>query len=247
MPTQSASPSADAAGQAHDQNNLLQVAFCLVDALHLHLPNDAIALQKLGELNRVLEDLAHMNESVLRRFRGHGHGPCTASADPKGGESAPVDPDEVIERTVALARTLAPKDVRIELRLGAPGASLPISGIHLQQVVFNLLKNAMEAVPEGGSVVVESGIEPHGGRDLMRGRRQALRITITDDGPGIPKEFRSRLCECGYTSKAGGHGLGLHQARKILRLYGGSMTLEDDHACGMRATLLWPFWKAHPD
>jgi signal transduction histidine kinase len=244
LPTQSASPSADAAGQAHDRNNLLQVAFCLVEALHLHLPNDSIALRKLEELNRVLKDLAHMNESVLRRFRDQGHGPCTASATPEGG--ALVEADEVIARAVALAQTLAPKHVRIELLLGAIGATLPSSEIHLQQVVFNLLKNALEAVPEGGSVVVESAIESDGGGDLSRGRRQALRITITDDGPGIPKELRSRLFECGYTSKPEGHGLGLHHTRRILSLYGGSVTLDDSRACGTRATLLWPFGKTDP-
>lgn len=222
----------DAACHAHDQNNFIQVAFCLVEALRPHLFHDEIGTRKLVELEQALESLERMNRDVLDM--GHVHRDTFLEET--------LEPDAVIERTAALAKSMDTKGIRIELRLGAAGAALPIFEIHLQQVVFNLLKNALEAAPaEGGRVVAVSAIQPHRKRDSTRTGRGTLRITITDNGPGIPEEIHPHLFRCGFTSKPDGHGFGLYHIRRILGMHGGSINLHSHPARGTRATVLWPF------
>jgi|GEM_PF-4248992 len=231
------SSSMDVACLAHDQNNYLQVAFFRSDALRTHLENDPTGLECLDGLQQVLECMNSLNHRVLHEFRASRLSASRHSAIEEG-----ADPDEVIQRTLALAESMNTKGVLIETGLAASWAPVSIPGIQLQQVVFNLLKNALEASPErGGKVVVESLIRPYTGRDSARDGWRALHITITDNGPGIPDGIRPRLFNGYSTSKKEGHGLGLHQVRKILGLYGGSISLDSSKGRGTRAIVVLPF------
>jgi len=216
---------------AHDQNNFLQAAFCLLEALKPRLLRDQIAYRKLAELRQAIECIDGINTAVLFQSRAAGIPPPLV----------PIDPDEVIERVVALARSMDASGVQIELRLGGRGTVLSALTIHVQQVVLNLLKNALEASPaDHGRIVVETSIHTLGGRDAGRDKRNALRITIADNGAGIPENIRPRLFDYGCTSKTEGHGLGLHHARMILDHYGGSISLSSGATGGTRAVVTWP-------
>ncbi len=219
------------AAYIHDQNNFLQVVIFQAEALKSYLLHDEAGSQELNKLFQALEGMRQMNRAALDDF-------SHTQEDRSVGMMAP---DEVIRRTVALAKLCNSKDAQIKVNLSALEIGMPIPQIHLQQVLFNLLKNALEAVPDKkGNILVESSIQPHGGRDLAQPHGQALCITITDNGPGIPEMIRDQIFDCGVTSKAEGHGLGLYHARKIVNRYGGSITLCQSHVFGTRATLLWP-------
>lgn len=222
-------------GHAHDCNNLLQVALCLAETLEARLATDALGLRKLDDLQRVLADLKALNHPG----RHAGPGPATDLVLPSA-------PDEVLARSVCLARTFAGAGIRFEVHLGAAGARVPVPGIRLQQILFNLLKNAVEAVPPGtGRVLVESFILQ--GEDPSHPQAQVVQINLTDNGPGIAPEIQSRLFEAGATSKAGGRGLGLHHSRQLVRRYGGAIALAGGPGSGTRATLTWPAWTPPPE
>jgi len=222
---------AAAAGQAHDRNNFLQIALLLTEALQRRSCEDAEGQRMLEGLRQALESLVQMNRFVL-------DGCLSSRADPPPASAAP---DVVIENTAILAKSSDTRDVRIELRLGAKDVVIPVPEIHLQQVLFNLLKNAMEAAPaKGGRVAVESGVQCQSGRDTLRHSHRTLRITITDNGSGIPSECLPQLLKGGFSTKTGGHGLGLQHARRIASWYGATVTLYSSHVFGTRATVLWP-------
>jgi signal transduction histidine kinase len=98
----------------------------------------------------------------------------------------------------------------------------------LAQVLANLLDNAVRHSPAGGSVTVTAAAE-----------RDGVRITITDQGPGIPASARGRVFErfsrldAGRAADAGGSGLGLAIVKEIVELHGGSIHIGDCAGCRM--------------
>lgn len=92
----------------------------------------------------------------------------------------------------------------------------------LRQVFDNLLRNAMEAQPNGGSIRVTS-------------RRNGAQLTLdfTDSGPGVPPERRANLFDFGNSTKAGGSGIGLPLSQLIAEAHGGTLTYEaNDESVG---------------
>lgn len=227
MPTRTLS-----AGQAHDQNNVLQVALSLTESLRKLACWDPDGTRMLDDLQGVLDQLVEMNRFTLESF---------LDSDPVRSLCTSA-PDAVIERVATLIRLADPSGAAVEIHLGARDAVVRIPGIHLQQIVFNLVKNAQEAAPsEGGRVVVETRILARGGRGPEGRYSRALQVTVTDNGPGIPAHLRERVFEGGATTKVQGHGIGLHHARRIAHLYGGAITLNANLGCGSMAILLLPF------
>lgn len=141
----------------------------------------------------------------------------------------PVDLPALLEHCLALIqpeadacgvtlRTVLPKEVVVEgSRYG------------LEQVVLNLLKNALQAMPEGGDLTVEAG----------HSRKGAV-VTIADSGPGVPPADRERIFEPFHTTKPRGTGLGLAVCRKIVEEHGGTITIGGEPGNGAVFTVTLP-------
>lgn len=100
----------------------------------------------------------------------------------------------------------------------------------LKQVFINVLKNSIEAMPKGGSVVIET----------ERKDQEYISITVTDQGQGIPPERIKRLGEPFYTTKEKGTGLGLMVSYKIIRYHQGLMEIESELGAGTSVRILLP-------
>jgi two-component system sensor kinase FixL len=107
----------------------------------------------------------------------------------------------------------------------APGTILG-DRVHLQQVLMNLILNAMEAMSD----------RPESERDLLvrtatNGQRR-VEISVTDSGPGIPQEKLPRLFESFFTTKENGMGLGLAIVRSIIDSHQGQIFAENNSDMG---------------
>ena len=90
----------------------------------------------------------------------------------------------------------------------------------LRQVISNLLSNGLDVMSVGGRL----GIAVRPSFDWRNPQRRGVRISITDTGPGIPREFRHRLFEAFFSTKADfGTGLGLWVSKAIIEKHGGSI------------------------
>ena len=115
----------------------------------------------------------------------------------------------------------------------------------LKQVLINFIKNAVEAMPGGGNIYVDTRVVSGGlqmqTKDDTAGKPQYVETTIRDDGSGIPDAIKSRLFEPFVTSKGEGHaGLGLSISHDIIRELDGTMSCQSDEMSGTTFTITLP-------
>jgi two-component system sensor histidine kinase HydH len=138
--------------------------------------------------------------------------------------------NDVVKEAVAASRPdLESAGVELDLSLGED-VTLEADAARLQRVLGNLLRNAQEAMPEGGRVRVSTSVS----------KRQAL-IQVSDTGPGIAEEVAARLFDPFVTyGKANGTGLGLAIAREIVTAHGGELTAANSPGGGAVLTVSLP-------
>jgi signal transduction histidine kinase len=121
---------------------------------------------------------------------------------------------------------------RVTLELRSDGAPAEVQGdaLLLEWAVEALVRNAVDALAgRGGAIEMAVVNEPDG-----------VVVTVTDDGPGVPRALRHRLFTAGATTKERGWGLGLALARRVVEeVHGGRLTLEPS-AVGARFAIRLP-------
>ena len=125
--------------------------------------------------------------------------------------------EQIVDESIKMIRnTLKLKDVEIIKEVQGLLSQVLVDGDKIRQVLLNILHNACEAVNKGGKITINLS--------HLKGRRgRKVRILISDNGPGIPKEDRENIFEPFYTTKSTGIGLGLANARKIIEQHKGSI------------------------
>jgi signal transduction histidine kinase len=112
----------------------------------------------------------------------------------------------------------------------------------MQQVFINLIKNAAEATPSGGRIVVR--IEPVSRPNDLAGSNGSAPMTVgihvEDSGSGIAPEHQATLFEPFFTTKKGGTGLGLYISHEIVKRHGGSLTVQSEPGRGTRFSVELP-------
>jgi signal transduction histidine kinase len=136
-------------------------------------------------------------------------------ARPPRVERQLCDLREVIDQALGLVRSRANQQ-RVELAVHLPDQPVPASVDRSQfgTIIVNLFLNALDALAQGGRLQV----------DLVRRGPDEIRLTVCDNGPGIPPEVVGRLFTPFATTKATGTGLGLSICRRIVQEHGGAIT-----------------------
>lgn len=148
----------------------------------------------------------------------------------------PVDLRELCRRVIQLLRYTAGKSgVRLTFEDRGPVPLVRGSADRLQQAILNLTLNAIQAMPDGGRVALEA---------VAVG--DAVRVSVTDTGPGVPRELGDQLFNIRVTTKEGGTGLGLPLVRLIAENHGGSIEHAPRNGGGSRFTLAIPVSAAAP-
>lgn len=131
---------------------------------------------------------------------------------------ARVDVDQGIRDTLAVLQGKArAKSARVTVRIDPDLPPVEAYGGELNQLWANLIDNAIDAIAPGGAVVVEAA--RHG---------DAVLVSVTDDGPGIPESIRGRIFDPFFTTKPVGHGtgLGLDLARRLVARHRGDIEVD---------------------
>jgi signal transduction histidine kinase len=186
----------------------------------------SIAKEGIAQIEKFVKDLLSFTRvSELQRER--------FSLEQVLEESLKVLRDAFRDKGIAVETSYAP---------GLPPAL--VDGDKLRQVFLNVLRNAWEALDEGGRVDVALDLDTGHGRPRFR-------VRITDDGPGVPRANRESIFEPFFTTKPSGFGLGLANARKIVEQHNGTIRLARRKGGGSQFVVCLPCEEdshaIHPD
>jgi signal transduction histidine kinase len=196
-----------AAEIAHEIRNPLTV----IKLLYGHLSLDFPASDPRRKDTQVISEKLDQLEAIVSRV-------LNFAKAPSGLHSRwPVA--EIIGDTVLLIR-LKLAQGKIHLRFEPPATPLVVDGHkgQLQQVLLNLLLNAMQVMPEGGEIAIRCAAEDRGGLPVAV-------IDIADTGRGIPAEIRERMFDSFLTGRPDGTGLGLAIVKRILHSHHGDIAV----------------------
>lgn len=126
--------------------------------------------------------------------------------------------------------------VEIKRYLESDLPSIKLDSQTLQAALVNLIKNAFEAMQDGGQLVARTRIT-----------RQGVALDLIDTGSGMESEALLRMFDSFYTTKEGGTGLGLPTARKIIEAHGGVINVQSKKGLGTQFTIEFPTPRRLPD
>jgi PAS domain S-box-containing protein len=150
---------------------------------------------------------------------------------------APCDVAAVVGRVIEIAGApLARRSMRIDSR--PSGSELPrlhIHGAEMETALLHVVKNAVEASPEGSTVMIDM-------RALEREGRQGVEVAVIDHGHGIPQDMLPHVIEPFFTTKPPGEGtgLGLAMTYRFLEAHGGSLNIESEPGRGTTVRMWLP-------
>ncbi|MBI5431277.1 MAG: PAS domain S-box protein [Planctomycetes bacterium] len=182
--------------------------------------------QQLGEDHKeVLEDLVSRMKRVEELMRR-----TLTFTKPLELKIASIDASELISKALGQLRPQIIKS-GFDVRTNLPETKLPFEGDRqlLEEVITNLLRNALEAQPNGGRIEIT----------LERASRTA-RVLIDDDGPGIAESVRGTLFQPFVTTKTQGTGLGLPFCKKVIEQHGGTIAAGSSPLGGARFSIEMP-------
>lgn len=214
-----------AAGIAHEINNPMTVIQGNLDLIRSEVGAQA---EDLKTEFRLIDEQVHSVFVIVNKLLQF------TRPDEYAGEIESHHPDEVIEDSIPLVQHLLNKvDIDLYLRLNATHY-LGINRTELQQVLINLIVNAIHAMPDGGDLTLRAD-------DVDQDGKPGVMITVQDSGKGMSAEVLGRVFDPFFTTKQGeGTGLGLSISRKIIRRYGGTMQADSVEGEGTRFTLWLP-------
>jgi signal transduction histidine kinase len=191
-------------------------------AIHLEVLRDKLGAASDGEqTQRSLSAVDSSVRQVDRLVRDF-----TDYSAPVTMERQSIDLAEVLDTSLeAVSSTCAMKKISLAKELAPKPWPVLGDASRLRQSFDNLLRNAMEAQPDGGEIVVRAN---KNGQELI--------VDISDAGPGVPPDRREELFEFGKTTKAGGSGIGLPLSQLIVESHGGSLIYRDRNGAAGGAT-----------
>lgn len=173
-------------------------------------------------------------------------------ARPRTEERRPLDLGELVGEVItAFRREPRAAEQRVEVSFRARDAAwLEGAGGQLRQVIWNLLRNATEAMPKGGAIAIELGQErrPEHPRpdDPRHDDPPEVWLSVKDTGMGIAAADREHIFEPFFSTKKGGTGLGLATVARVVGDHHGEIELESEPGCGTTFHLRLPGCDAPP-
>lgn len=209
-----------AAEVAHQIKNPLAIINNVSFSLQRHLAADKSDTTK--QLDIIREEVAKADRIIVQIM---GYAQLT-----EGRVEKLIVVDEINRAIEDVFPPGAPATIRVQRDFAAHLPPLLLQRKHFTDALSNLLQNARDASPEGGSIHISTRLLED----------ESIKITVRDEGAGIPPDKLERIFEAYYTTKTRGSGLGLAVVKHNVELYAGSVRVESTLGKGATFTLLFP-------
>jgi PAS domain S-box-containing protein len=221
-----------AGGIAHDFNNILTSI----------LGSTAIMKRKMRKTNQWFH-FADIIETAAKRGAGLTRQLLTF-ARKSTPQFRPIIVNDIIEETLALFERSTDKSISIKKELTNDLAIIKGDDGQLQQAILNLLINARDAMPNGGTITVRSqALNPDIRSASVFGEARAgefASVVIRDAGSGMSQAVQQRIFEPFFTTKDKGTGLGLSVVYGVVNSHGGFITVQSEAGKGSQFTMFFP-------
>ncbi len=223
-----------AGGVAHDFNNILTVIIGYASLLQRKIPDDDPIRPNVEEILQAAERAAGLTQSLL------------AFSRKQIIDLRRIDLNETVRKVERLLRRVIGEDVELKTVLAGTALTVLADSGQIEQVLMNFATNARDAMPDGGTFILEteqSDLDPgflhaHG---YGRPGRYAL-LSVTDTGLGMDEQTRKKIFEPFFTTKETGQGTGLGLAivYGIVKQHGGYITVYSEPGKGTTFRIYLP-------
>jgi signal transduction histidine kinase/ActR/RegA family two-component response regulator len=222
-----------AGGVAHDFNNLLTVIRTYSEFMLEQIEDGSSLRADAIEIQKAAGRAAALTRQLLAFSRKQVIVPRS------------IDLNEIVQGMEPMLRRLIGEDIRIELHVAQELGAVKADTGHLEQVVLNLVVNARDAMPQGGTITIETSEtmlteEMHGGLGVIPG--PYISLVVRDTGCGMDRATRARVFEPFFTTKEQGRGtgLGLSTVYGIVKQSEGYIWCDSTEGVGTTFTVLLP-------
>ena len=203
---------------AHEVNNPLQ---SVQNCLHIAGREDVSPEKRKEYFNLAREELERLMKTMQRMLDFY---------RPGAAKMTDVDPLELLKHVLSLtSQQLGQRHIEVVTDLPESLPAIRAVSSQIQQIFFNLILNAFDVMPGGGTLTIQARAVDHG-----------VEMFFEDSGPGIPEEQRTNIFEPFYSTKEGGTGLGLTVSYNIVTSHGGTLDLVDGRGTGACFRLFLP-------
>ena len=215
-----------ASGVAHEVKNPLAIILTGTELLQLELAN---ADETVRMVVKKIEEATLRADDVLKNL--------LKFVRPSRPEMAKVKPDDLVDDALSFFKYRAPsRNIEIRTQLLQEDMHIEVDKSQIQQVLFNLLLNSVEAMPNGGEI----GVTIY--KTVLAGGHPHCVIEVADTGGGISEDDLPKLFEPFYTTKREGQGtgLGLSISKTIMANHGGDLVVRSEPGKGTDVKLVLP-------
>jgi signal transduction histidine kinase len=212
-----------AGGIAHDFNNLLTVILGHSELLAMRMPSSDARRHEVEEISRAAERAARMTRQLLAFGRHQILRP------------AALDLNEVVRDLLPMLRRLIHEDIELSTTFEPGLGAVLADPVQMEQVVLNLVLNARDAMPRGGTVDIRTtnvNLDAADPRCPPAHAGAFVLLSVGDSGAGMAPDVAARVFEPFFTTKEEGTGLGLATVYGIVQQSGGSIHVESEPGRG---------------
>ena len=229
-----------AGGIAHDFNNLLTTILGTSDLLLEELPKEKQWREDVEEIRKAGDRAASLTRQLL------------AFSRKQVIEAATLDLNETVSSVTSMLRRMIGEDVELVTRLDPGLSMIRADPGQIEQVLMNLAVNSRDAMPRGGSLIIETtNVRLEGGAEGITGipAGQYVMLAVSDNGIGMDADTRSHIFEPFFTTKEQGKGtgLGLATVYGIVRQSGGYVLVYSEPGAGATFKIYLPVVTDAPD
>lgn len=221
---------------AHDFNNFLSIIRLNCDRLANELATD----DRLLRLIDIIRSTAARGSGITRSL-------MTLSKQ-REDSSFPIHVDQLVGENIAFLSSVVGTHVRVAPDLRAPGARTFASPTGLLNCIVNLLINARDAMPNGGTISLKTFLKTLSADDTrVAEKRHFIVLQIVDNGSGMSEEVLAHAFEPLFSTKTTGNGLGLASVKDFTLALGGDARIQSKQSLGTTVELLLPVWSTAED
>jgi two-component system cell cycle sensor histidine kinase/response regulator CckA len=223
-----------AAGLAHDFNNVLDTISLNVAAL---LTEPSISKDRELRLDQISSATRNASQLVKRLMQ---------FSRIQDFDYRPVSVNDVVSDVLLLVRPMLRPDILVKTNFCDYLPSILADASQLEQVLVNLIVNAIDAMPNGGQLRVSTAVQTDPEKNCPDEKKDFVNISVVDTGVGIPQEVQTHIFEPFFTTKpyGKGTGLGLSSVYGIVKQHNGKVTVSSSAGKGAAFIVSLPVAKS---